>query len=339
MQSFANWAGCRYPMLRERGDKGFRIESRGTTLTRASRNEFVRATPKRIAFFVTSRGVTNEIYYMAQKVARFLGTNNVDNAARLCHSPSTGAMKYALGVAASTCSYKDWFGTDLIVFFGANPANDQPVTTKYLHLAKKLGTKIVLVNPYLEPGMKRYWVPSNADSALFGTNMTDYWFPVSQGGDIAFLYGVLKVLVERDWLNHEFISQTHGRFSGSQISTLNARLSGPGTRQRPDARGHGGIRRAASRREERGVRLEHGHHAAHVRRRCRVDDSESRARARLCRPRQMRADADSRPFERARRRGDGRVRDGVSRRQTDQRGECCSGSRRSTDFRFPIRPG
>ena len=43
--------------------------------------------PKRLAFFVTSRGVTNEVYYMAQKAARFLGTNNVDNAARLCHAP------------------------------------------------------------------------------------------------------------------------------------------------------------------------------------------------------------------------------------------------------------
>ena len=40
---------------------------------------------------------------MAQKVARFLGTNNVDNAARLCHAPSTGAMRHALGVAATTC--------------------------------------------------------------------------------------------------------------------------------------------------------------------------------------------------------------------------------------------
>ncbi len=195
-----------YPMLRERGDKGFRRISWDEAYARLAKR-IQASDPKRIAFFVTSRGVTNEIYYTAQKVARFLGTNNVDNAARLCHSPSTGAMKYALGVAASTCSYKDWFGTDLVVFFGANPANDQPVTTKYLHLAKKLGTKIVLVNPYLEPGMKKYWVPSNADSALFGTNITDYWFPVSQGGDIAFLYGVLKVLVERDWVNHEFIAQ------------------------------------------------------------------------------------------------------------------------------------
>src|SRR5205085_8977277 len=178
--------------------------------------------PKRIGFFVTSRGVTNEVYYMAQKVARFLGTNNVDNAARLCHSPSTGAMKYGLGVAATTCSYKDWWGTDLIIFFGANPANDQPVTTKYLHEAKQTGAKVVMVNPYREPGMERYWVPSTLSSALFGTDIADYWFPVSTGGDIPFLYGVLKILLERNWLDREFISKHTGGFEDlkAQMSNL-----------------------------------------------------------------------------------------------------------------------
>src|SRR5437763_566258 len=159
---------------------------------------------------------------MAQKVARFLGTNNVDNAARLCHSPSTAAMKHALGVAATTCSYKDWYGSDLIIFIGANPANDQPVNTKYLHEAKKLGTKVVLVNPYREPGMERYWVPSTAGSAIFGTDIADYWFPVSTGGDIAFLYGVLKILIEKNQVDHNFIQNHAVGFDElkSQISNL-----------------------------------------------------------------------------------------------------------------------
>lgn len=195
-----------YPMIRRRGEPGFRRISWEEARKRIAQR--IRATdPHRLAFFVTARGVTNEVYYMSQKVARFLGTNHIDNAARLCHAPSTGAMKYALGVAASTCSYKDWYGTDLIVFWGANPANDQPVTTKYLHEAKLLGTQVVLVNPYLEPGMKRYWVPSTAASAVFGTGIADWWFPVSQGGDIAFIYGVLKVLQAEGGLNREFIEQ------------------------------------------------------------------------------------------------------------------------------------
>jgi molybdopterin-dependent oxidoreductase alpha subunit len=53
--------------------------------------------------------------------------------------------------------------------------------------------------------MERYWVPSSVKSAVFGTDIMDYWFPVSQGGDIAFLYGVLKILIAKDWLNHDFI--------------------------------------------------------------------------------------------------------------------------------------
>ncbi len=195
-----------YPMLRRAGEPGFRRVSWDEALALAGSR--IRATaPDRIAFFVTARGVTNEVYYMAQKAARFLGTPHVDNAARLCHAPSTTAMKFAIGHAASTCSYRDWYGTDLIVFFGSNPANDQPVTTKYLHEAKALGTRVALVNPYLEPGMKRYWVPSSAASALFGTGIADWWFPVTQGGDIAFIAGVLKVLFARGWVRDDFVRE------------------------------------------------------------------------------------------------------------------------------------
>lgn len=194
-----------HPMLRKKGEPGFRRISWDDAIARIAGK--IRATvPQRVAFFLTARGVTNEIYYMGQKVARFLGTSHVDNAARLCHAPSTSAMKEMLGVAASTCGYQDWIESDLLVFFGSNPANDQPVSTKYLHLAKAHGAKVVLVNPYLEPGMKRYWVPSTASSALFGTDIADWWFPVAQGGDIAFLYGVLKLLFERGAINREFIA-------------------------------------------------------------------------------------------------------------------------------------
>src|SRR5262245_29482856 len=192
------------PLLRERGDGGFRRINWDEAHARIAAR-IRSSSPRRIAFYLTARAITNETYYVAQKVARFLGTNNIDNAARLCHSPSTGAMKRAIGVAATTCSYRDWWGTDLIVFFGSNPANDQPVTMKYLHEAKRLGTKVVMVNPLREAGMDQYWVPSVARSALFGSDIADYWFGVSTGGDIAFLYGVIKILLEQGWYDRAFV--------------------------------------------------------------------------------------------------------------------------------------
>jgi molybdopterin-dependent oxidoreductase alpha subunit len=210
-----------YPMLREQNAPGFRRITWEEALRRLAVR--IRASkPKRLAFYLTARGLTNEVYYMAQKVARFLGTNNIDNAARLCHSPSTAAMKHALGVTATTCSYKDWYGKDLLIFFGANPANDQPVAMKYLHEAKKLGTRVVLVNPYREPGMERYWAPSILRSAAFGTDIMDYWFPVSTGGDIAFLCGVLKTLFLNGWQDRDFIRNYTSGFEAleSELSKL-----------------------------------------------------------------------------------------------------------------------
>jgi molybdopterin-dependent oxidoreductase alpha subunit len=110
-----------------------------------------------------------------------------------------------LGVAASTCSYQDWLGTELLVFIGSDTPNNQPVTTKYMYYAKKQGTKIAVINPYREPGLERYWVPSVLESALFGTKLADAFFQIHVGGDVAFLNGVLKMLIERDWIDAKFI--------------------------------------------------------------------------------------------------------------------------------------
>lgn len=194
------------PMIRRKGDAGFRVVSWDEAYGAAA--EGIRRTdPQRFAVYVTSRGVLNEHYYAAQKAARAMGTNHVDNSARLCHAASTVAMKRALGYGATTCSYTDWLGADLIVFFGSNTANNQPVTMKYLYHARQQGTRVAVVNTYDEPGMRRYWVPSVPESALFGTRIADEWFAVDTGGDLAFLNGVLKVLLAEDWLDHAFVRE------------------------------------------------------------------------------------------------------------------------------------
>lgn len=194
-----------YPMVRRKGERGFtRVAwDHAVDLIAAGLSK---ADPHRMAFYLTSRGLTNETYYVAQKAARFLGTNNIDNSSRICHAPSTVALKQSLGVAASTCSYTDWLGSDLLVFFGSNTPNNQPVTLKYIYHAKKLGTRVAVINPYREPGLERYWVPSVAESALFGTKIADAFFQVNTGGDRSFIAGVIKHLIEQGWTDGEFIA-------------------------------------------------------------------------------------------------------------------------------------
>lgn len=195
-----------FPLVRRRSEKGFRRVpwDEAIDLVAARLRE---GDPSRLAFYLTSRGLTNEVYYVAQKVARFLGTNAVDNSSRVCHAPSTTALKQTLGVGASTCSYSDWIGTDLLVFIGSDVPNNQPVTTKYLYYAKQRGTRVAVINPMREPGLERYWVPSVLESALFGTRLADEFIQIHMGGDIAFLNGVLKHLIEEGGVDADFIER------------------------------------------------------------------------------------------------------------------------------------
>jgi molybdopterin-dependent oxidoreductase alpha subunit len=195
-----------YPLLYTKGTRGFRRISWDEATSKVA-GALKATAPERMGFFASSRGITNETYYTLQKLARIAGTPNVDSCARLCHAASTSALKASIGYGAATCTLQDFIGTDLLLLFGTDMANNQPMTMKYLHYAKKAGTKVVVINPFREPAMERYWVPSVPSSAVFGTEITDHFFPVAPGGDVAFLLGVLKALGEKDGFDRAFIAQ------------------------------------------------------------------------------------------------------------------------------------
>jgi molybdopterin-dependent oxidoreductase alpha subunit len=199
-----------FPMIRRKGERTF------TRITWDEAMDVIaekmkKLDPKQYAFYLTSRGITNESYYVAGKVARFLGTNHIDNASRICHSPSKTALKRSIGVGASTCNYLDWIGTDVLLFWGSVASNSSPVSTKYMLEAKKKGTKIIVINPYREPAMDQYWIPSNPESALFGTKVADDFYQVNIGGDIAFMHGIMKHWFDMEKvkrgsaINHSFV--------------------------------------------------------------------------------------------------------------------------------------
>lgn len=201
-----------YPLIRRKGERKFSRISWDEAMDVIA-NKMKKLDPKQYAFYLTSRGITNESYYVAAKVARFLGANHIDNASRICHSPSKTALKRSIGVGASTANYQDWFGTDVLMFWGSVASNSSPVSTKYMLEAKKRGTKIIVVNPYSEPAMDKYWIPSNMESALFGTKIADDFYQVNIGGDIAFMHGIMKHWFDMEEkqrgsaINHEFVEE------------------------------------------------------------------------------------------------------------------------------------
>src|SRR5699024_7957846 len=201
-----------YPMIRRKGERRFTRISWDEAMDQIA-GKMRELDPKQYAFYLTSRGITNESYYVAAKTARYLGTNHIDNASRICHSPSKSALMRSIGVGASTCNYQDWLGTDVLVFWGSVASNASPVSTKYMMEAKKRGTKIIVINPYREPALEDYWIPSVTESALFGTKIADDFYEVNIGGDIALMHGIMthwfemEEFQEGSAINHDFIKE------------------------------------------------------------------------------------------------------------------------------------
>lgn len=91
---------------------------------------------------------TNEENYLLQKLARALGTNNVDNRSRLCHVTSTRTLAERVGWPATTNGLADLREADLILVAGANPAERQPVAfNSFVRPAVDAGTTLVHVDP------------------------------------------------------------------------------------------------------------------------------------------------------------------------------------------------
>ncbi|MEA1931172.1 MAG: molybdopterin-dependent oxidoreductase [Euryarchaeota archaeon] len=111
--------------------------------------EDIKAThgPNALAFLGAPH-CTNEENYLLQKLARSLGTNNVDNRARLCHVSSTRALSERVGWPATTNSLSDLDASDVILVAGANPAERQPIAfNSFVRPAVLDGATLVHVDP------------------------------------------------------------------------------------------------------------------------------------------------------------------------------------------------
>lgn len=104
--------------------------------------------PDALAFLGAPRCTTEENYLLG-KLARTLGTNNVDNRARGCHAATTRALEARLGWPATTNGLADLSRADLVLVVGANPAVRQPVAFDgAIRTALKAGGRLVHVDPH-----------------------------------------------------------------------------------------------------------------------------------------------------------------------------------------------
>ncbi|WP_259408110.1 formate dehydrogenase subunit alpha [Streptomyces akebiae] len=97
---------------------------------------------------ISSARATNEENYLVQKFLRVvIGTNNVDNCSRLCHSPSAAGLTASFGLSGGTDSFDDVERADCLLVVGANPVEAHPVVGARLMRRVLRGAKLVVADP------------------------------------------------------------------------------------------------------------------------------------------------------------------------------------------------
>lgn len=163
------------------------------------------AKPER-AFFYASGRSSNEAGFLLHLLARSFGTNHVNNCSYYCHQASGAGLSESIGTGTATVELSDLEKCDLIFLIGANPSSNHPRLLTMLAKLRERGGHVVVVNPVKEVGLQNFRVPSNMKSMLVGSEIASHYVQPTVGGDIAFLAGVAKALIEGDSIASDYIT-------------------------------------------------------------------------------------------------------------------------------------
>jgi assimilatory nitrate reductase catalytic subunit len=141
---------------------------------------------------LTGASLTTEKAYLMGKFARMcLRTANIDYNGRLCMVSAAAANKKAFGIDRAANPWSDIIKSEVVWISGANIAECAPITTNYVWQAREYGARIIVVDPRITPIART----------------CDLFLPIKPGRDVALFNGILHLMIENDWLDHDFIDR------------------------------------------------------------------------------------------------------------------------------------
>jgi formate dehydrogenase major subunit len=143
-----------------------------------------------IAGLASSRGTNEDCYAMQRVVRAGIGTHNIDNCSRVCHSPTSFALRKSLGLSGCTGSFADFEAADVLLLIGSNPSAGHPVAGARIKQAALNGLRIITADPR-------------------EIELSDYGVlhcPIHPGANAAFLNGLAHVIIRDGLVDREFVA-------------------------------------------------------------------------------------------------------------------------------------
>ena len=84
---------------------------------------------------------------MQRMMRAAIGTHNIDNCSRVCHSPTSFALRKSFGLSGATGSFDDIEHAEVALLIGVNPTQGHPVVGARIKQAALRGLKLITDRP------------------------------------------------------------------------------------------------------------------------------------------------------------------------------------------------
>jgi anaerobic selenocysteine-containing dehydrogenase len=144
-----------------------------------------------VAFISTGQIPTEEMVLLGALAKFGMGMLHGDGNTRQCMATSVVAYKQAFGFDAPPFTYDDFEESDVLVFVGANPCIAHPIMWERV-CKNPHHPEIIVIDP------------RKTETAMAATQH----LPLRPKSDLRLLYCVANLLIERGYVNHDFVA-TH----------------------------------------------------------------------------------------------------------------------------------
>jgi len=134
-----------------------------------------------------------------------LKSPNIDNCARVCHSPSLSGLMMSIGEGASSNSYDDINESEVIFVIGSNTTQAHPIVANRIIKAKKRGIKVISID------VREINLMKVADISVI--------LPFE--ANLLFLNAISKEIIKNNLENEEFIKERCKWFDKYKENILN----------------------------------------------------------------------------------------------------------------------
>lgn len=161
--------------------------------------------PDAVAGVSCARSINEDSYNMQKLYRAVFKTNNIDHCARACHAPTVAGLAAAFGSGAMTNSFREFKNGKLFLIIGSNMTEAHPVASTFVKNAiKHNGAEMILVDPRAHK------------LAEFAKTHCQ----IKVGSDIAFLNGLMNVLISEDLYDKEYVENHTENFEALKAKVM-----------------------------------------------------------------------------------------------------------------------